>query len=132
VLPDRWPPAKGWLPVAHEAVRTAHAAHCAALALKGKLQYEDAARFLARRATMLLQLLDALITDSHCEEQLHRAPCADVLHAVKQAEEHLLDKVKQLLSGPGARPQLAKLLEQESLLGQASLAQIQLALMQRE
>src|SRR5688572_29544482 len=63
-LPARWPSAEGWLPVAREAVQTAHAAQCAAMALKGKSLYEDAARFLARRADMLLQLLESLITES--------------------------------------------------------------------
>jgi hypothetical protein len=131
-LPVRWPPAEGWLPVAQEAVRTAHAAHCAALLLKGTGMYEDAARFLARRSGMLLQLLDSLVLESRCEDHVRHLPCEGVLDVVKHAEEQLLGKVKQMLSLPGLKLQIAKLLEHESVMSQASLAQIQLALMERE
>ena len=130
-LPVRWPSADGWLPVAREAVRAAHAAHCAATVLQGKSS-EDAAQFLTRRAGMLLQLLESLITESRCEDRLRHMSCDDVLQGMKQAEEQLLAKVQQLLAGPGLKLQMAKLLEHESLIGQASLARIQLALMENE
>jgi len=131
-LPVRWPSAEGWLAVAQETVRAAHAAHCAAVVLKGKPLYEDVARFLTRRADMLLQLLESLITESRCEDRLGRMSCAEVLEGMKHAEEQLHGKVKNLLAAAGLKLQMAKLLEHESLIGQASLAQVQIALMERE
>jgi hypothetical protein len=118
--------------VAEEAVRAAHAAHCAALALRGKAAYEETARFLVRRAAMLLALTESLVTESRCEERLRMLACQEVLEGMKQAEEQLLNKVKLLLSRTGVKLQMVKLLEQEALISRASLARLQLALMQPE
>src|SRR6188472_3327802 len=109
--PTKWPSAGGWQPVAEEAVRAAHAAHCAALVLRGKAAYDETARFLVRRGDMLLALTESLITESRCEERLRMLTCQEVLEGMKQAEEQLNNKVKLLLSRNGLKLQMVKLLE---------------------
>jgi hypothetical protein len=126
----RWP-AVAWLPLALEAVRTAHAAHCTAIALKENPAFDDVARFLTRRTDMLLQLLATLIIENPCEERLRQMTCAEALESMKQTEEQLQGRVKALLAAAGHKRPMARLLELESLIGQASLAQLQLALMER-
>jgi hypothetical protein len=56
---------------------------------------------------------------------------AEALESMKQAEVQLHRRVKSLLAAAGLKRPLARLLELESLIGQASLAQLQLALMER-
>jgi hypothetical protein len=126
----RWP-ADVWLPLALDAVRAAHAAHCAAVAFRDNPAFKDVARFLARRTDMLLQLLVSLITENRCEERLRQLTSAEALESMKQAEEQLHRRVKSLLAAAGLKRPLARLLELESPIGQASLAQLQLALMER-
>jgi len=127
----KWPAVDGWLAVADEAVRTAYAAHCAALALEQHADHLDIARFLKRRAEMLLKLVDTLAAESRCEERIRALNTGDVLSAMKQAEERLSAKVRHLLTARGLKLQLVKLLEQEYFLSQAGQAQIKLAQMDK-
>jgi hypothetical protein len=126
----KWPAMEGWLAVADEAVRTAYAAHCASLALEQHADYQDIARFLKRRAEMLLKLVDTLAAESRCEERVRAMNVEDALTGMKQAEERLSGKVRNLLSAKGLKLQIVKLLEQEYFFSQAGQAQIKLAQME--
>jgi len=128
----KWPAVDGWLAVADEAVRTAYAAHCAALALEQHAEYQDIAAFLKRRADMLLKLVDTLAAECRCEERLRAMNAGDVLTGMKQAEEKLSAKVRHLLSSKGLKRQITKLLEQEYFFSQTSQAQVKLAQMEKE
>lgn len=130
--PVNWPSVEGWLPVADEALRVAHAAHCGAMALKDRPLHRDAARFLARRAEMLAHLIDSLAMDSRCEDDLHQMTEDEVLAGLSEAEERLSAKVRSFLSSRGLKQQVVKLLEQECILSQASRAQIKLAQMEQK
>ncbi len=127
--PVHWPSVEGWLPVAEEALRTAHAAHCGAMALKDRPLHRDAVRFLTRRAEMLAHLIDSLAMESRCEDHLRRMTEEEVLTGLSEAEERLTAKVRSLLATRGLKLQIVKLLEQECILSQASRTQIKLAQM---
>ena len=122
----------GWLAVADEAIRTAYAANCAAVALEQHAEFQETARFLKRRAEMLLKLVDTLAAESRCEDRLRAMNARDVLTGMKQAEEKLSTKVRHLLSSKGLKLQVAKLLEQEYFFSQTSQAQVKLAQMENE
>lgn len=128
----KWPAVDGWLAVADEAVRTAYAAHCAALALEQYAELRDIALFLRRRAQMLLKLVDTLAEESRCEDRVRAMDPGDVLTGMKQAEEKLSAKVRNLLSSKGLKLQIAKLLEQEYFFSQTSQAQVKLSQMEQE
>lgn len=125
--PVQWPSVEGWLPVADEALRVAHAAYCGAIALKDRPRQEHAAHFLLRRAEMLSHLAESLAVESRCEDNLRKMSEEEVLTGLSEAEESLSMKVKALLARSGLKLQLVKLLEQECILGQASRTQIKLA-----
>ena len=82
----QWPSIDGWLPVAYEALRVAHAAHCGAMALKGRSLHLDASRFLTRRAETLAHLIDALAIESRCEDNLREMDEAEVLTGLADAK----------------------------------------------
>lgn len=128
----KWPAVDGWLAVADEAVRTAYASHCAALALEQHAEYQDIAHFLKRRADMLLKLVDTLAAESRCEDRIRAMNVEDVLTGMKQAEERLSGRVKNLLAAKGQKLPMVKLLEQEYFFSQASQAQLKLAQMEKE
>src|SRR6187549_287514 len=81
-----WPSVEGWLPVADEALRVAHAAHCGAMALNDRPLHRDAVRFLTRRAEMLAHLIDSLAMESRCEDNLRQMSEDEVLTALSEAE----------------------------------------------
>lgn len=126
----QWPSIDGWLPVAYEALRVAHAAHCGAMALKGRSLHLDASRFLTRRAETLAHLIDALAIESRCEDNLREMDEAEVLTGLAEAEEQLSTKIRNLLATRGLKLQVVKLLEQECIFSQAIRAQIKLAQME--
>ncbi|HEX2750818.1 MAG TPA: hypothetical protein VHM91_22625 [Verrucomicrobiales bacterium] len=113
-----------------EAVRTAHATHCVAIALRGRPQMEDTVRFLLRRAEMLMRFIESLITESRCGERLRDVSTEDLLSGLKQMESALTVKVRHLLGKSGQKMQVAKILENEALFGQISQTRLQLALME--
>ena len=128
--PVQWPSVEGWLPVADEALRVAHAAHCGAMALKGRSLQRDASRFLTRRAEMLAHLIDSLAIESRCEDNLREMSEEEVLTGLAEAEERLSAKVRSLLATRGLKLQVVKLLEQECIFSQAIRTQIKLAQME--
>jgi hypothetical protein len=128
--PRQWPGAEAWLTVVDEAVRAAHAAHCVALALKGRPHLEDTMRFLMRRAEMLLRFVESLVTESRCGDRFREMSTEELLHGMKHIETSLTAKVRHLMNRAGQREQMAKLLENEALIGQISQTRIQLALME--
>ena len=125
--PVQWPSVEGWLPVAEEALRVAHAAYCGAVALKNRPRHEHVAHFLLRRAEMLSQLVESLAVESRCEDNLLKMSDEAVLTGLSEAEEGLSAKVRSLIARHGLKLQMVKLLEQECILGQASRTQIKLA-----
>jgi hypothetical protein len=126
----QWPTGEAWFPVVDEAVRAAHAAHCVALALRGRPQLEDTMRFLTRRAEMLLRFIESLVTESRCGDRFRDMPTEELLDGMKRIETSLTSKVRRLLSKTGQKVQLTKILENEALIGQISQTRIQLALME--
>jgi len=131
VRPVQWPSVEGWLPVAEEALRVAHAAYCGAVALKNRPRHEHVAHFLLRRAEMLSQLVESLAVESRCEDNLLKMSEEAVLTGLSEAEEGLSAKVRSLLARHGLKLQMVKLVEQECILGQASRTQIKLAQMEQ-
>lgn len=126
----QWPASEAWFPVVDEAVRAAHAAHCIAQALRGRPQLEDTMRFLTRRAEMLLRFIESLITECRGGDRFKELPTEELLDGMKRIEVSLTSKVRRLLSKAGQKVQLAKILENEALIGQISQTRIQLALME--
>lgn len=129
--PVQWPSVEGWIPVADEALRVAHAAYCGAVALKNRPRHDHVAHFLLRRAEMLSHLVEALSVESRCEDNLRKMSDEEVLAGLSEAEEGLSAKVRSLLARHGLKLQIVKLLEQECILGQASRTQIKLAQMEQ-
>ncbi len=128
--PSQWPSAEPWFPVVDEAVRAAHAAHCVAIALRGRPQMEDTVRFLLRRADMLMRFVESLITESRCGERLRDLSTEDLIGGLKHMETALTAKVRHLLGKAGQKMQVTKILENEALFGQISQTRLQLALME--
>jgi hypothetical protein len=87
-------------------------------------------RFLMRRAEMLLRFVESLVTESRCGDRFREMSTEELLHGMKHIETSLTAKVRHLMNRAGQREQMAKLLENEALIGQISQTRIQLALME--
>lgn len=126
----KWPAVDGWLAVADEALRTAYAAQFASMALDQHAGFQDIARFLKRRAEMLLKLVDTLTGEARCEERVRAINVEDAITGMNNAEERLSGKVRNLLSAKGLKVSMVKLLEQEHFFGQSSQARLKMAQME--